>query len=141
MRRLPAIKPLIAVLLIFSGCAHTPTYLPTFSSSKAHCDPVWTTHIPPTTANIHEVGIILRNNPSLLDKGLPSPTMLDALGKNGIPIGLGAASIVSAINGNPLASVIGSAVTAGLEASQHYGRRAGNRTGRKSACRTTPSRW
>lgn len=112
-----SLKLLFACLLIshiVSGCAHSPLYFPTFSSSKAQCDPVWIMHVPASTANIHEVGIILRNNPSLLDKGLPSPTMLDALGKNGIPIGLGAASIVSAINGNPLSAVIGSAVTSGI---------------------------
>lgn len=109
-----AIRLFLISLLMFVGCAHRPLYLPTFSSSKANCDPVWSLHVPPTTANIHEVGIILKNNPSLLDKGLPSSTFIDALGKNGIPIGLGAASIVSAVNGNPLSAVIGSAVTSGL---------------------------
>lgn len=109
-------------ILFFSGCAHAPLYLPTFSSSKANCDPVWATHVPASVASdyIHaellgKYADLLKENPSYIDKFFPSDSKIDAIGRNGIPIGLGTASIIGAFQDNNLGAVIGSAVTAGLD--------------------------
>lgn len=114
------INGLMAAIL-FSGCAHTPLYLPTFSSSKSQCDPVYSSHVPESVANnyinaklLEKYADILKENPSYIDKFFPSPSTIDALGKNGAEIGLGAAAVISAVQGNSIGAVIGSAVTSGL---------------------------
>ena|SRR3990167_9735260 len=110
-------------LALLSGCAHAPLYFPTFgSATKTNCDMVWSTHIPASVANtytqaklLEKYADVLKANPSYIDKFFPSTGTIDALGRNGLDIGLGAASVVSAVQGNSLGAVIGSAVTAGLK--------------------------
>ena len=96
--------------------------MPTFSSSKYHCDPVWSIHVPQNVASdyikadvLKKYATILANNPSLTDKVFPSQSTIDSIGRNSLDLGLGTAAVISAVQDASPAAAIGSAITAGLK--------------------------
>lgn len=112
-------KILMLLPLLFLGCASlaVPRMQNMRSYEPTNCDPVLSVHIPLQVANISEIMDAIAKNPTLADKILPSASFMDSLGKNGVGIGLGTASIVSAIKDNlSMSAVISSAVLGGVSA-------------------------
>jgi len=112
------ILALLGIMLLMTGCASLA--VPRFQNMRSYeptkCDPILSVHIPLQVANISEVMDAIVANPTLADKLLPSSSMIDALGKNGVSIGLGTSSIISAFKDNNLGAIIGSAALGGLSA-------------------------
>lgn len=101
-----------------SGCA-TASYLPALSNVKNYskCSPVYSRHTPADVSKLRTVMDAVKKNPSLLEKAVPTDSIINTVGKNAPQIGTGVASMVTAIKGDiSVASVISSAVMGSLTA-------------------------
>lgn len=93
--------------------------LPRFQNIRSYapsdCDPILSVHIPPDVAKQYEFMKTLRVQPTLIDKLGVNSSNIDAIGSNAIPIGLGVASIISAIGENSnLGTIIAGGVVGGI---------------------------
>lgn len=123
MKRAIACVLMAGLVGLFGLCGCASLAIPRMPNLRSYqpsdCDPVLSIHIPLKVAAIHEYGIIahdLKNDNSLFDK-LVSTGQIQALGQNGIQIGSGLATAVSAFKDNlSLGSIIASSVLGGLTA-------------------------
>ena len=104
---------------MFSGCASfaVPRFQNMRSYEPTDCDPVLSVHIPQSVALTYQIMKTLSEHPDLADKIIPISSIVDSLARNGIGVGLGSASIISALKDNlSVSAVVSSAVIGGLNA-------------------------
>lgn len=115
---------ILALFLCLQGCA-TASYLPALGNVKtfSNVECLYSRHTPGGVAELEQyikaiatLKNVIPKDTSIVDKLMPSNSMVDSLGKNAAPLGLATANVVGAVTDNiSMASIIGSIITQGLE--------------------------